>query len=130
VLAADGGPMCFAVFDLNGFKQYNDSYGHLAGDALLARLGKNLARYVGHRGTAYRLGGDEFCLLWHDVDERDLVVEGACGALAEQGDGFVISSAYGSVLLPSEADTAMRRSRQRRRRARRSARRHAHAAVA
>ena len=106
-LAADSGPVCFAVFDLNGFKQYNDSYGHLAGDALLTRLGKNLARYVGHRGTAYRLGGDEFCLLWNDADEAELVVEGACAALAEHGDGFVISSAYGSVLLPSEADTAM-----------------------
>jgi two-component system cell cycle response regulator len=106
-LAADGGPVCFAVFDLNGFKQYNDSYGHLAGDALLTRLGKNLACYVGHRGTAYRLGGDEFCLLWNGADEDELVVEGACAVLAEHGDGFVISSAYGSVLLPSEADTAM-----------------------
>jgi two-component system, cell cycle response regulator len=107
VLADEGGPVCFAVFDLNGFKQYNDSYGHLAGDALLTRLGKNLAGYVGRRGTAYRLGGDEFCLLWADADEHELVVEGACAALAEHGDGFVISSAYGSVVLPSEADTAM-----------------------
>src|SRR5262249_53195131 len=99
---AGGGPVCFAVFDLNGFKQYNDSYGHLAGDALLARLGTNLARHVGQRGTAYRLGGDEFCVLWHDVDGRELVAEGACAALAEHGDGFVITAAYGSVWLPGE----------------------------
>ena len=107
VLAGDGGPACFAVFDLNGFKQYNDSYGHLAGDALLTRLGKNLARYVGQRGTAYRLGGDEFCLLWYDEAGHDLVVEGASASLAEHGDGFVITSAYGSVVLPREAGTAM-----------------------
>jgi diguanylate cyclase (GGDEF)-like protein len=107
VLTGDGGPVCFAVFDLNGFKQYNDSYGHLAGDALLTRLGKSLASSVGQRGTAYRLGGDEFCLLWHGDDEHELVVERACSALAEHGDGFVISAAYGSVVLPSEADTAM-----------------------
>ena len=106
-LADDSGPACFAVFDLNGFKQYNDSYGHLAGDALLTRLGKNLAGHVGQRGTAYRLGGDEFCLLSHDADGHELLVEGACGALAEHGDGFVISAAYGSVLLPAEADTPM-----------------------
>jgi diguanylate cyclase (GGDEF)-like protein/putative nucleotidyltransferase with HDIG domain len=104
---ADGARACFAVFDLNGFKQYNDSYGHLAGDALLTRLGTSLACYVGQRGTAYRLGGDEFCLLWHDADGHERVVEGACGALAEHGDGFAISAAYGSVLLPSEAGTAI-----------------------
>ena len=106
VLEADGAPVCFGVFDLNGFKQYNDAYGHLAGDALLTRLGKNLARYVGQRGTAYRLGGDEFCLLWHDAEEHELVVEGASAALAEHGDGFVISAAYGSVVIPSDAGTA------------------------
>jgi GGDEF domain-containing protein len=109
LLTCDGGPACFAVFDLNGFKQYNDSYGHLAGDALLTRLGKNVASSVGQRGTAYRLGGDEFCLLWHGESEHELVVERACTALAEHGDGFVISAAYGSVVLPSEADTAMER---------------------
>ena len=100
-------PMCFAVFDLNGFKQYNDSYGHLAGDALLMRLGTNLAHYVGERGTAYRLGGDEFCLLWHDAAEHELIVHGARNALAEHGDGFAIDSAYGAVVLPTEASTAI-----------------------
>jgi len=107
VIADDAGPVCFAVFDLNGFKQYNDSYGHLAGDALLTRLGKNLARYIGRRGTAYRLGGDEFCLLWYGEAGHDVVVEGASASLGEHGDGFMISSAYGSVLLPTEAATAM-----------------------
>jgi diguanylate cyclase (GGDEF)-like protein/putative nucleotidyltransferase with HDIG domain len=107
VLADGGGPVCFAVFDLNGFKQYNDSYGHLAGDALLTRLGKNLARYIGRRGTAYRLGGDEFCLLWYGQAGHEVVVEGASASLGEHGDGFMISSAYGSVLLPTEAGTAM-----------------------
>jgi two-component system cell cycle response regulator len=101
------GPICFAVFDLNGFKQYNDSYGHLAGDALLRRLGMNLARYVGERGTAYRLGGDEFCVLWHDAGQHELVVQGARNALIEQGDGFAITSAHGVVALPAEASTAI-----------------------
>ena len=47
-------------FDLDGFKDYNDAFGHPAGDALLRRLAPALAA-VG--GRAYRLGGDEFCLL-------------------------------------------------------------------
>ena len=52
-----------ALFDLDGFKHYNDSYGHPAGDALLQRLGAKLAVHVAGAGTAYRMGGDEFCVL-------------------------------------------------------------------
>ena len=51
------------LFDLDGFKNYNDAYGHPAGDALLRRLGDRLAAAVAGRGTAYRMGGDEFCVL-------------------------------------------------------------------
>ena len=51
------------MFDLDGFKAYNDSFGHPAGDALLVRLGRNLTAAVGHSASAYRMGGDEFCVL-------------------------------------------------------------------
>jgi hypothetical protein len=59
-LAAQDGPpeLLLAMFDLNGFKQYNDTFGHGAGDALLSRLGGRLAVAVGDSGTAYRMGGD------------------------------------------------------------------------
>ncbi len=57
------------LFDLNGFKSYNDRFGHPAGDALLARLGVRLRDGVGRAGKAYRLGGDEFCVLVR-VDTR------------------------------------------------------------
>ncbi len=51
------------LFDLNGFKTYNDTFGHPAGDALLSRLAAKLAAAVAPAGTAYRMGGDEFCVL-------------------------------------------------------------------
>src|SRR5690348_6083662 len=98
---------CFAVFALNGFKQYNDSYGHLAGDALLTRLGANLEGYIDGSGAAYRLGGDEFCLPWRREGNPELVVEGARTALTEHGDGFSINAAYGYVVLPYEAMSAI-----------------------
>src|SRR6185436_15996398 len=56
----DGRELAVALFDLDGFKQYNDTFGHPAGDSLLARLGARLRRTVGETGAAYRVGGDEF----------------------------------------------------------------------
>ena len=50
------------LFDLDGFKSYNDTFGHGAGDALLQRLGARLRYSVGSRGDVFRLGGDEFCI--------------------------------------------------------------------
>ena len=53
-----------ALFDLDGFKAYNDSYGHAAGDTLLTRLAHRLDEVIaGPRVRAYRMGGDEFCVL-------------------------------------------------------------------
>ena len=51
------------LFDLDGFKTYNDTFGHPAGDALLTRLGAALRTAVGPNSGAYRMGGDEFCTL-------------------------------------------------------------------
>ena len=57
-------PRLLLLFDLDGFKNYNDAYGHPAGDALLTRLGgRPAAAAVAGHGTAYRMGGDEFCVL-------------------------------------------------------------------
>ncbi len=56
-------PWTLMLFDLNGFKLYNDAFGHPSGDALLVRLGSKLASAVAPEGRAFRLGGDEFCVL-------------------------------------------------------------------
>ena len=103
----DGTARGLALFDLNGFKRYNDHYGHPAGDAVLARLGSNLAAVIGGFGDAYRLGGDEFCVLVR-LEGADLttLVGVAAAALTEQGEGFAISSAHGSVSVPAEAAEA------------------------
>ena len=94
------------LFDLDGFKAYNDSYGHPAGDALLTRLGHRLGSFAAPHGTAYRLGGDEFCLLAECTAAAvDGIVGGSKAALSERGDGFSISASHGSVLLPSEAES-------------------------
>jgi two-component system, cell cycle response regulator len=92
------------LFDLDGFKGYNDSFGHPAGDALLTRLGAKLATVPGKRGTAYRLGGDEFCLVATvGGDDAESLIDRACLALTDVGEGFEIGSSFGAVMLPDEA---------------------------
>lgn len=90
-----------ALFDLNGFKAYNDSYGHQAGDSLLMFLGKKLENAAYHKGKAFRLGGDEFCVIL----EPDVAVSRCVKALEEQGPGFHISTAVGTVEIPAEASS-------------------------
>ena len=95
------------LFDLDGFKHYNDTFGHPAGDALLVRLGANLATYLSGRGRAYRMGGDEFCALFEPGDEvADPIIAGAASALTEHGEGFNVTSSYGAIVLPREAQDA------------------------
>jgi diguanylate cyclase (GGDEF)-like protein len=94
------------LFDLDGFKDYNDSFGHPAGDALLARLGERLMVAAARAGgRAYRLGGDEFCVLAPGLDP-DPLGPSLIEALSETGQGFEVGSSYGSVRIPDEASTA------------------------
>jgi two-component system cell cycle response regulator len=97
-------PAVLALFDLDGFKSYNDVFGHPAGDLLLHRLGARLAAVAGDTGDAYRMGGDEFCVIMPGED-ADAVVARASAALSESGEGFGISASAGSVRLPHEART-------------------------
>jgi diguanylate cyclase (GGDEF)-like protein len=100
--ASEEQPLLLALFDLDGFKSYNDTFGHLAGDSLLERLAANLRSAVGDR--AYRMGGDEFCLLARaQPGAAEEMLGAARGALSEHGEGFGVEASYGAVLLPADA---------------------------
>jgi diguanylate cyclase (GGDEF)-like protein len=99
-------PLVLALYDLDGFKQFNDTFGHPAGDALLARRGEALLTVLDGSGVAYRMGGDEFCV----VTRRPLaaaqpVLEAAADALCEHGEGFAVTSTWGAVSIPDEASS-------------------------
>jgi diguanylate cyclase (GGDEF)-like protein len=105
--ASTSRPLVLLLFDLNGFKSYNDSFGHGAGDDLLARLGRALATAVAPRGRAYRLGGDEFCVLASvEPTQTQATIATAAAALTEHGSGFRIDASYGSIVLPAETQDA------------------------
>ncbi len=104
--SATGLTSTLVFFDLDGFKRYNDTFGHGAGDALLARLGRSLASTVGGRGHAYRLGGDEFCILLKGrVPRCDALVARARASLSERGQGFTVTASCGAVTVPDEASS-------------------------
>jgi diguanylate cyclase (GGDEF)-like protein len=56
-------PLAVAIIDLDHFKAVNDVHGHVAGDTLLAAFGSLLNENTRQSDTAFRFGGEEFCLL-------------------------------------------------------------------
>jgi diguanylate cyclase (GGDEF)-like protein len=97
-------PAFLWFYDLNGFKAYNDAFGHLAGDAVLARLGRRLEESVSPFGHAYRLGGDEFCVVVDQpVSDPLALFEMARASLTEQGGAFTVTASAGAVEIPREA---------------------------
>jgi len=101
-----GEPVVLALFDLDGFKGYNDRFGHPAGDSLLIRLAAKLDALVRQTGgAAYRMGGDEFCVLLTETEDADVTVAQCGVALSEEGDGFAVASSSGAVRIPQEAST-------------------------
>jgi diguanylate cyclase (GGDEF)-like protein len=100
------GPRVLAMFDLDGFKLYNDTFGHGAGDTMLKRLGGRLSAAIGEAGKAYRIGGDEFCvLLTRDVGRSEVLIQRCLQALRMEGSGFSVGASHGSALVPGEADS-------------------------
>ncbi|HEV2791453.1 MAG TPA: GGDEF domain-containing protein [Solirubrobacterales bacterium] len=99
-------PLTVILLDLNGFKRYNDSFGHPAGDAMLARLGGQLREALEPSAGGYRLGGDEFVVLVDGgTGSREAVAKRAAEALTARGTGFELTAAWGMASVPEEADS-------------------------
>jgi two-component system cell cycle response regulator len=102
-----GDPLTLILLDLNGFKHYNDTFGHPAGDKMLGLLGGRLQASLGPEETGYRLGGDEFVVLVKGkLTDRDAFAARAAEALSSHGSGFDLSAAWGIASVPEEADSA------------------------
>jgi diguanylate cyclase (GGDEF)-like protein len=85
------------LLDLDGFKAYNDRFGHLAGDDVLVRCGDALREAVAGRGEAFRLGGDELCVVLDDASA--ITPAELAGVVARAAGGFGLSASAGSAIL-------------------------------
>jgi two-component system cell cycle response regulator len=105
-LATPVQPLGVLLCDLDGFKLYNDAFGHPAGDALLARLGHRLRAAIGEDGSVYRLGGDEFCVVARlGLEGIEPLAQRMIEALTECGDGFDVGASYGGVVATGDLKT-------------------------
>ena len=63
--------VCLAIFDVNSFKAFNDSYGHHIGDEVLIGISKSIMDVLRKGEKLYRLGGDEFACVFVDCSKAD-----------------------------------------------------------
>ena len=70
-------PLCFAIFDIDLFKQVNDTYGHVVGDETLIKFANTINNEVRNTDVFARWGGEEFTLLLlhTNIDDAFLVVD-------------------------------------------------------
>ncbi|HKY33293.1 MAG TPA: GGDEF domain-containing protein [Candidatus Polarisedimenticolia bacterium] len=94
-----GQAMCVAYIDLDNFKQINDRYGHSAGDALLSRIARTVQETIRAGDVPARIGGDEFVVMFWDVDRRAVegIAQRIIDRVREAGAEYPLASLGASV---------------------------------
>ncbi len=99
--------LAIVFLDLDGFKNINDTLGHVTGDQLLAKTADRLTQDLREADVLVRWGGDEFALIMHQVDELETVTQ-VCDrlqanlrpAFVVNGHSVTIRSSMGAALFP------------------------------
>ncbi len=110
-------PLCMVVFDIDRFKAVNDSFGHLAGDRVLAALGERATSLLAGRFELGRVGGEKIAA-WTDAPPADArrdaegllaaIRSGGCGGYRlTLSAGLAQGGAEGSEILLRQADEAL-----------------------
>lgn len=94
-----GDPLTVAMLDLDRFKHVNDTYGHDIGDQVLCTLSKLLLRELRNYDGIGRLGGEEFAIIFPNVNLEDALV--ACNRLVAAIRNEVVMSDLGAVRFTS-----------------------------
>ena len=110
--AQRGRTLSLVLFDLDRFKNFNDTFGHAAGDVALREFGAILERTTRRMDLSARFGGEEFVSILTSTDTEGALIFGdrIRAALAEtdlgQGDGLTVSAGvatyHGSMSSPDE----------------------------
>lgn len=95
------------IIDLDNFKEVNDRYGHMYGDAILLRASAEISGFFRSNDIISRIGGDEFMIFMKNIPGR-ILVENRCRELIsairhlhhEQSGNFSLSCSIGVALIP------------------------------
>ena len=111
--ARDGTNTAVLLFDLDRFKEINDTLGHKYGDRLLREIGPRIRSVLRSADTLARLGGDEFCLLLPRVDSVGSAIDIAHRVVEKlevpfeiDGMMLVVEASCGIAIAPSNGDNA------------------------
>jgi diguanylate cyclase (GGDEF)-like protein len=102
--------MYLMIWDIDDFKQVNDTYGHYFGDEVIKSLADELKLTVGSRGFVGRIGGDEFLVFLKDIDDVETLKNILTASrkklkvlLAQKKEDYVFSASIGISCYPGDA---------------------------
>jgi two-component system chemotaxis response regulator CheY len=101
---SDQAPLGIVLIDIDGFKEINDTYGHIAGDQILEAVGKRLQESV-RNGNVGRYGGDEFLIGLPGCDKettekraQDIIARLTADPVSTSNGAIKISISYGTAV--------------------------------
>ena len=110
--AKTDGIYAFFLFDIDNFKQVNDNFGHLYGDAFLCEISRKIKSKFRNDDLVARLGGDEYLVLMKNISNSELAIDKAndlCklieGAYGTGGTKVKVTVSVGVVFYPNHGKT-------------------------
>jgi diguanylate cyclase (GGDEF)-like protein len=107
-------PNAVLMIDLDGFKDVNDTLGHIAGDAILREVAKRLESLAEENDVVARIGGDEFAVMLEDINDNkaalqlaDCMITNIAKPINVDGQIVRVAASCGVALAPTQAQEAL-----------------------